>query len=64
MGVQMAFAYVGTLIMPPVFGLIANVAGVSLFPVYILLALMLMVIMYERMLVKKINTTTCFDLCK
>ena len=64
MGVQMAFAYVGTLIMPPVFGLIANVAGVSLFPIYILLALMLMVIMYERMLVKKINTTTCFDLCK
>ena len=34
MGVQMAFAYVGTCLMPPVFGLIANGVSVSLFPLY------------------------------
>lgn len=34
-GVQMAAAYLGTLTMPPVFGLIANHLTVSLMPVYI-----------------------------
>ena len=32
MGVQMAFAYVGTCLMPPVFGLIANGLSVAFFP--------------------------------
>ena len=53
MGVQMAFAYVGTLLMPPVFGFIANGISVSLFPVYLLLALAVMVFMHEKMLLKK-----------
>ncbi len=48
-GVQMASAYVGCLVMPPVFGLIANHVSVSLLPVYLLFALCLMVFMHERL---------------
>ncbi len=51
-GVQMASAYVGTCLMPPIFGLIANHISVSLFPVYLLIILVLMAIMYEKMLSK------------
>ena len=46
-GVQMASAYVGTCIMPPIFGLIANHISVALFPLYLLLILILMFIMHE-----------------
>ena len=49
-GVQMASAYVGTCLMPPVFGLIANHISVSLLPLYLLLILALMVFMHERLL--------------
>ncbi len=49
-GVQMASAYVGTCLMPPLFGLIANHISIALFPLYLLLTLALMFIMYERML--------------
>lgn len=49
-GVQMASAYVGTCLMPPVFGLLANHIGIFLFPVFLLLVLALMVIMYEKLL--------------
>lgn len=51
-GVQMASAYVGTCFMPPVFGFIANHISVSLFPVYLLAILLLMVAMHEKMLPK------------
>ena len=51
-GVQMASAYVGTCIMPPVFGFIANHISVSLFPVYLLAILVLMAVMHEKMLSK------------
>ena len=51
-GVQMASAYVGTCIMPPIFGFIANHVNVSLFPVYLLAILVLMAVTYEKMLVK------------
>ena len=46
-GIQMACAYVGTCLMPPVFGLIANHITVALLPVYLLIILVLMVIMRE-----------------
>ena len=46
-GIQMACAYVGTCLMPPVFGLIANHITVALLPVYLLIILVLMVIMQE-----------------
>lgn len=51
-GVQMASAYVGTCIMPPIFGFLANHIGVSVFPVYLLAILVFMGIMYEKMLSK------------
>lgn len=46
-GVQMASAYIGTCLMPPLFGLIANHISAALFPVYILAILVLMVVMHE-----------------
>ena len=54
-GVQMASAYVGTCLMPPLFGLIANHISVVLFPFYLLVILLLMVVMYERLL-KKVSS--------
>lgn len=51
-GVQMAFAYIGTCLMPPVFGLIANYIHISLFPFFLLAILVLMYVMYEKMLRK------------
>lgn len=49
-GMQMAFAYLGTLAMPALFGLIANNISASLFPVYLLLILVLMVLLHERLI--------------
>ena len=46
-GVQMTCAYLGTLIMPPLFGLIANHVTISLLPVYLLLILTLAISMNE-----------------
>lgn len=54
-GVQMASAYVGTCLMPPLFGLIAHHVSVSLFPIYLLLILALMVVMHEKLLEKTRN---------
>lgn len=51
-GVQMASAYVGTCLVPPVFGFIANHVNVSLLPIYLLAILLLMVSMHESMLPK------------
>ena len=46
-GVQMASAYVGTCLMPPLFGLIANHITVALMPLYLLVILILMAVMHE-----------------
>lgn len=46
-GVQMASAYVGTCLMPPVFGLIANNITVALLPAYLILFLVLLSVMHE-----------------
>ena len=51
-GVQMASAYVGTLLMPPLFGLIADGIGAWTMPLYLLAILALMTAMHERMLRK------------
>lgn len=51
-GVQMASAYVGNCIMPPLFGLIATHISVKLFPSYMAVILVLMVVMHE-LLVKR-----------
>ena len=49
-GVQMASAYCGTLLMPPLFGLVADYLNVSLLPVYLAGILALMALMHEGML--------------
>ncbi len=54
-GVQMASAYVGTCLMPPLFGVIANRISVGLFPFYLLLILILMFAMHESLLIKTAN---------
>lgn len=48
-GVQMASAYTGTCLMPPLFGLMANYITVALLPVYLLVILVLMVVMHEML---------------
>ena len=56
-GIQMASAYTGTCLMPPLFGLIANHLHVSLLPLYLLALLALMALMHERMLQKVTSQT-------
>ena len=51
-GVQMASAYVGTCLMPALYGLIANNISASLLPFYLLVFLVVMVIMRARLLRK------------
>ena len=51
-GVQMASAYCGTLMMPPLFGLVADCISVSLLPVYLGGILALMALMFEKMVRK------------
>jgi len=48
-GVQMASAYVGVCLMPPVFGLIANHISVSLLPVYLGGITAVMILMSEKL---------------
>ncbi len=51
-GVQMASAYAGTCLMPPLFGLVAHHIGVSLMPLYLTGILIIMIVMHEKMLIK------------
>ena len=52
-GVQMASAYVGTCLMPPLFGLIAKHITIALLPVYLAAFLLLMFLMHLRVTAKK-----------
>lgn len=60
-GVQMASAYAGTCLMPPLFGLMANYISVMMLPFYLLAVLALMAVMHERLLkeVSGIQTSIC-----
>ena len=49
-GVQMASAYIGSCLMPPLFGFLARHVGIALFPFYLLAVLLLMVFMHERVI--------------
>ena len=49
-GVQMAFAYLGILVMPPLFGVIANAVSIALLPYYLLILLVLMVVSHEALI--------------
>jgi fucose permease len=51
-GVQMASAYVGSCITPPIFGLIAQHISTALFPVFLCIILILMIVMHEILLKK------------
>ena len=48
-GVQMASAYLGTCLMPPLFGALANVLSVGLMPFYLLALLALMFTTHEQL---------------
>jgi fucose permease len=47
MGIQMASAYIGTTLMPPIFGRLASYTGFGIFPVFIGIILVINVIMTE-----------------
>lgn len=48
-GVQMASAYLGSTLMPPLFGLIANHISAGLYPVYIGVILLVLIVMHESL---------------
>ena len=54
-GVQMASAYIGILVMPPLFGLIANHMDVALLPAYMGAITVLMIMMCEKLNKKSMN---------
>lgn len=51
-GVQMAFACIGFLVMPPLFGIIAENISISLLPIYQVIFLVLIFVMHELVLKK------------
>ena len=55
-GVQMASAYVGNIVMPPLFGIIAEYISVQFLPVYLAVILVLMYFMHKKMLIKCKNS--------
>ena len=48
-GIQMASAYIGTTLMPPLFGLVASNIGFYIFPVFIGIALLAKIILTENL---------------
>ena len=48
-GVQMASAYTGTCLVPPIFGLIAQYIDVALYPYFLAVILVLMIVMSEKL---------------
>lgn len=51
-GIQMAAAYMGIVLMPPLFGFIAEYISISLFPVFLVVLLVVMFIMHEVVIKK------------
>lgn len=49
-GVQMASAYIGTCLMPPLFGLLASYVTIALFPLFLLGLLVIMYVMHEKLI--------------
>ena len=49
-GVQMASAYIGTMIMPPIFCILADKLSMIIWPFYLLTILLLMIMMHERLI--------------
>lgn len=53
-GIQMAFAYIGVLALPPLFGVIADITSIAYLPIYITILFLVMLFSFER-LQKKIK---------
>ena len=49
MGLQMASAYIGITVMPPLFGLLGQHISMSLMPVYLMVIAIVMIVMVERL---------------
>ncbi|GJM68549.1 hypothetical protein HMSSN036_07650 [Paenibacillus macerans] len=58
MGAQMAVSYVGIALMPPLFGLLAQTLGVSMFPYYLMVLFAAMFLSMARLtaILKKQNS--------
>ena len=52
-GFQMAFAYTGFMVMPPLFGVIADYISIRLLPIYLVIFLVMMIVMHETVVQKK-----------
>lgn len=48
MGVQMAFAYIGTMLVPPAIGVFSSVVGIQFYPIFILVLLIAMFVSSEK----------------
>ena len=48
-GVQLSCAYLGNAVMPTIFGLIVSRIGVTVFPLYLMAALAVMIVMHETL---------------
>lgn len=55
-GIQMAFAYLGFCLMPPIFGFITENTSISHLPLYLALLLFVMAVMHEMMVKKTKNS--------
>lgn len=58
MGMQLATCYAGIFSMPPLFGLIANYMDIRLYPLFLVLILALMKIMYEKTIRSKYTSVS------
>ena len=48
-GIQMASAYVGSTFMPPLFGALTEVLPIGIYPLYLAVFAILMIVMSERL---------------
>jgi fucose permease len=60
-GMQMAFAYFGFCLMPPLFGFIADALSMALLPFYLLLLMLMMALTHEVMIRQTSNRTTFME---
>lgn len=57
MGIQMAFAYIGSTIMPPVFGFLAKEISFEILPFFLMIFMVLMLLCSERVNQRKLVRT-------
>ena len=55
MGIQMATAYVGSTLIPPLFGALSKVLGLQMLPYFLLIFLIIMLVSSEKAAYKKTN---------